>query len=174
MSDAKNQTRTDRPSSDEELGRLKERVIEVIGKESTRSFAQKSGVGESTLRNIIDGAMPRIDILLRIAKEGGVNIHWLATGEGDKTPPPEGDKVAERLSHIKVGEDGAVYTRSSITTELKDRLKRYKHVYNEAVTAVGWQPPPAVAAAIQTMIFTEPVEIDQVVLLLEALKTEYS
>jgi hypothetical protein len=64
---------------------LSERIKEVIGDKKLVWFASECDVGESTLRNILQGAMPRTDILVAIAEAGGVTVDWLATGRGPKT-----------------------------------------------------------------------------------------
>lgn len=64
------------PDSGSFLRRLKE----VIGEKPVASFARECGVGESTLRNILAGALPRTDILVSIADCGGVSVDWLAVG----------------------------------------------------------------------------------------------
>lgn len=60
-----------------------ERLKFVIKDESVNSFAKKSGVAESSLRQYINGGMPGIDKVVQIAKTGNVNIEWLATGVGE-------------------------------------------------------------------------------------------
>ncbi len=61
------------------------RIKEVVGDKKVVWFASECGVGESTLRNILSGAVPRTDILAAIADAGGVTIDWLATGRPPKT-----------------------------------------------------------------------------------------
>lgn len=56
------------------------RLREVIGEGSTSSFSRKCGVGESTIRNVLDGAFPRADNLVAFADAGEVTVDWLATG----------------------------------------------------------------------------------------------
>lgn len=56
------------------------RLKQVIGDRKLTWFAEECAVGESTLRNILSGAWPRTDLLVRIADAGGVTIDWLATG----------------------------------------------------------------------------------------------
>lgn len=58
-----------------------DRLKELLEGQSARSFAQKAGMGDSTLRAILNGAMPRLDNLLRIAEAAGVSVEWLATGK---------------------------------------------------------------------------------------------
>lgn len=84
------------------------RLKELVGDKKLVWFAKECEVGESTLRNIIGGAMPRADILVAIANAGGVTVDWLATGRPPKTlaelralvrqPPPAGDLVTYKLA----------------------------------------------------------------------------
>lgn len=64
---------------------LQTRFIEVLNGESVSSFSRRCGVGESTLRNILNGALPRTDYLIAIANAGAVTVDWLATGRLPKT-----------------------------------------------------------------------------------------
>jgi len=70
---------------DYESDALTSRIRAVIGDKKVTWFATECGVGESTLRNILNGALPRTDILVSIARAGGVTVDWLATGQGPKT-----------------------------------------------------------------------------------------
>lgn len=72
----------ERPIADERIGRFAERLQSIIGEESVRSFAQRASVNEGSLRNMLHGGLPRLDTLVAIADEAGVNVGWLATGEG--------------------------------------------------------------------------------------------
>ena len=58
-----------------------ERLQGLLKGKSARAFAQKAGMVDSTLRNILNGALPRLDSLLRIAKAAEVSVEWLATGK---------------------------------------------------------------------------------------------
>ena len=69
------------PESDAFVSRLRD----VIGEKKQTWFASECGLGESTLRNILAGAWPRTDILVRLAAVGGVTVDWLATGHPPKT-----------------------------------------------------------------------------------------
>ncbi len=68
-----------------ESDQLTSRIKDIIGDRKTVWFAAECGIGESTLRNILAGAIPRTDILVAIANAGGVTIDWLATGRLPKT-----------------------------------------------------------------------------------------
>lgn len=98
-SDAPEENRTPRPIYDERIGRFGERVKMIVAQEkSRRSFARKVGLGESTVRNYENGErLPDLDVLLTLCDQSGVNLLWLATGEGPKYPEARGspDRVYE-------------------------------------------------------------------------------
>lgn len=77
-----------------QIGRFGERLdglIKRVCEESIRSFADRADLAEGTLRKYIAGArFPDLDILAIIADTGGVNLLWLATGEG----PMRGESTA--------------------------------------------------------------------------------
>ncbi len=88
--DAKKKNRTPRPIRDErigrQIGRFKDRlehlITDVCG-DSIRSFADRAGLADGTLRNYIEGKrFPDLDILAVIADAGNVNLGWIATGDG--------------------------------------------------------------------------------------------
>ncbi|MGZ8916269.1 MAG: helix-turn-helix domain-containing protein, partial [Methylobacter sp.] len=62
--------------------------------ESLRSYAKKVNVAEGTLRTYLaNKSEPTMQVLISLAKTGGVSIDWLATGEGAMRPlqNPQGD-----------------------------------------------------------------------------------
>lgn len=69
-----------------------ERLRQSIGENSVSSFGKKCGIGESTLRQYLKGGTPGLDKVIAIAEASGVNIEWLATGEGPMRP---GESVKE-------------------------------------------------------------------------------
>lgn len=71
---------------------FQERLRQLIGENSVNSFGKKCEIGESTLRQYLKGGQPGLDKLIAIAEAGGVNIEWLATGEGPMRP---GEKIKE-------------------------------------------------------------------------------
>lgn len=81
--DAQPVSRTSRPGSDTEVGRIDQQLSKLIGNRELRSFADKAGLSEGTLRNLMKGGVPRLDSVLKIAEAAGVSIEWLASGEGD-------------------------------------------------------------------------------------------
>nr|WP_153039701.1 S24 family peptidase [Pseudovibrio sp. Ad37] len=53
------------------------------------SFAKKCGIGDSLIRKYLNGGMPGLDKTVQIASACGVNLQWLATGEGPMHPGEE-------------------------------------------------------------------------------------
>lgn len=107
------------------------RVLEVIGEEDRHSFARRSGVGESTLRNIIkSGAWPRTDNLIAIADAANVNIEWLAAGRGPKVRgaqpgPVEKLKIPlEDINRLRMAIEGYEEGMSLMKREHGDFAKR--------------------------------------------------
>lgn len=61
-----------------------QRLREIQGDESARSFARRIGVSDGAIRALATGGKPTLDTLLAIAAATGVELKWLATGEGPK------------------------------------------------------------------------------------------
>ncbi|UTV30197.1 S24 family peptidase [Photobacterium atrarenae] len=63
-----------------------ERLKELIGNESLRKFGQAVGISEGGLRKYLPpgSSKPTFDKLVAIARYKGVNLEWLATGNGAK------------------------------------------------------------------------------------------
>lgn len=103
-----------------------ERLNALIGTQSARGFAQKAGMGDSTLRAILNGAMPRLDNLLRIAEAAGVSVEWLATG---REPTKSDSQFEEEFAlipgyNVQVGAGhGSIAGDESPTRELAFRRK---------------------------------------------------
>lgn len=63
---------------------FKDRLKAVMGKESNRSFAEKCGISEGTVRRYLKGeAFPPLDTLQVMASKSGSSLAWLASGEGE-------------------------------------------------------------------------------------------
>ena len=60
------------------------RLTELQGGLSDRSFARKVGISATSLNNYLSGQTPGIDKVISMAAACGVNVAWLATGEGPK------------------------------------------------------------------------------------------
>lgn len=86
QSDDENQTSYDMSDSnvrfsDFESDMFIKRLKSVISTEPLTSFAKRCGFSEATLRKYLNGATPGIDKIAAIAKQNGLNIDWLLTGE---------------------------------------------------------------------------------------------
>ncbi len=55
------------------------------------------------MRNILDGALPRADILVAIADAGGVTVDWMATGRLPKTRAELRDLVGKASAKPPAG-----------------------------------------------------------------------
>lgn len=77
-----------------------QRLRELIGEGSERKFAQNAGISDSTLRSILKGTRPSIDLVVSIADANEVSVDWLVgrellieakamrpEGEASQTPP---------------------------------------------------------------------------------------
>ncbi|MEX5869535.1 helix-turn-helix domain-containing protein [Providencia hangzhouensis] len=61
------------------------RLKEVMGEQSTVSFAKKCGVSEASIRKYLkNGTLPSIDKIEAIAKYTERSLAWLITGEEEK------------------------------------------------------------------------------------------
>ena len=85
--------------------------LEVIVKESSlRTIARETGISESAIRKWLKGdTEPALGNLVALAQMGGVNVEWLATGDG---PMRKGER-----SHVE----------SPSLQEKLDRLDRRSH-----------------------------------------------
>ncbi len=83
-----------------------ERLKEVIGLQSLRSFSRTAGVSEGSLRQYLAGKHePTRPALVGLARAGGVLVEWLATGAGPKTDQdyPSAGPTAENLRELQAG-----------------------------------------------------------------------
>lgn len=91
---------------------FEDRLKEVQGEESARSFARRIGISDGAIRGLTSGGKPTLDTLLAIANATGVELKWLATGEGPKFSIASGegnDEVANipRLDVVASAGPGA-------------------------------------------------------------------
>lgn len=81
-----------RPTSEEELGRFKNRLKDAIGNLSIRAFADKCGLSEGVLRSYLRGdTYPTLDRLLAISMAAGIQMTDLVGG-ADPVAYPQQDK----------------------------------------------------------------------------------
>ncbi|MGF1723346.1 LexA family transcriptional regulator [Photobacterium nomapromontoriensis] len=75
------------PIQNNEIGSLPDRLKELIGVQSVRSFALEMGVSETAIRKYLKAeTAPSLDISLRICKTCDVKLEWFVTGYGPKAP----------------------------------------------------------------------------------------
>ncbi|WP_368158405.1 helix-turn-helix transcriptional regulator [Aeromonas sp. R10-2] len=68
------------------IGSFPERLTEVIGTQSVRSFAEEIGLSEGAVRAFLKGRLPRADDALAIARAKGVDLVWLLSGSSADEP----------------------------------------------------------------------------------------
>lgn len=84
-----------------------DRLRKIRGSRSQKEFAQLIGISQQKVSNFERGILlPSIPTLIRIARESGVYIDWLLTGEGPMRPPVTRDLVLRtRIESDKEGFD---------------------------------------------------------------------
>lgn len=60
------------------------RFIEAMGTKEPAEVQRKLGVSYQAAKNYLHGRMPAADVLVKIAAETDISLHWLLTGEGNK------------------------------------------------------------------------------------------
>ena len=127
-SDEKKMSDNERPSLETELGHLAERIKTVVGTESMRSFARKCSISDTVLRQYVAGKSdPTRGRLVEIARTAGVNLEWLATGEGPMRPGESvttsiGGKIDVELLIEIAGKLDGIFGPSSIHGSTEDGL----------------------------------------------------
>lgn len=65
------------------------RLRSMIPHRGETSFARRAGVSPSGLRGALKNGNPGREMLIAIAREAGVSVEWLATGEGPRERAPD-------------------------------------------------------------------------------------
>lgn len=100
-----------------------DRLLVAIGEDNPHAFAQKCGLTDSVLRRYINGgSLPRMDTLVTIARTAGVNIDWLATGEGPMRF--EGCEVKETETTYNAGKRVLPHGRRKTDLPMSKQLRR--------------------------------------------------
>lgn len=91
-------------SCDDKHERFCDRLADVLGDESVRSFALRANLSPPVIKKYLEGeSTPNVERLCAIADAGFVTVQWLATGEGPKFPnhelPISDSREAEALPH---------------------------------------------------------------------------
>lgn len=85
------------------IGSFPERLTEVIGTQSVRSFSDEIGLSEGAVRAFLKGRIPRADDALAISRARGVDLVWLLTGEsadGEVTSLQEPSRKALIINEV--------------------------------------------------------------------------
>lgn len=85
------------------IGSFPERLTEVIGTQSVRSFAEEIGLSEGAVRAFLKGRIPRADDALAIARARGVDLVWLLSGDsanGERNALQEKTKKDSIISQV--------------------------------------------------------------------------
>jgi phage repressor protein C with HTH and peptisase S24 domain len=89
QSEISDSMRTKFPIAQERIGNFRRRLratLDVLGVSNTR-FAQECGLSEGAVRNYTNGkTFPDLPTLVAMANAAGVNLQWLAIGEGPMFP----------------------------------------------------------------------------------------
>jgi len=75
-----------------------DRIKRTRGALTQKEFAQKIGTHVHTVQTYEQGSVPKGNVLQRIHKEFGVNIHWLLTGDGEPYIYKVGE--GEKTGHV--------------------------------------------------------------------------
>ncbi|WP_413112120.1 LexA family transcriptional regulator [Thaumasiovibrio sp. DFM-14] len=71
----------------DKIGSLPERLKELIGSQSVRSFALDIGVSETAIRKYLKAeTAPSLEISIRICQACNAKLEWFAMGTGNKEP----------------------------------------------------------------------------------------
>lgn len=124
-----------------------------MGEENPTAFGRRCGVGEATLRNIINsGAQPRTDNLVAIADAANVNIEWLATGRGAR------QRGAPSIPTIP---PAPPQTESTVNLEDLDRLELAIEAVEEGLDTLYRELPPAKRAKLIVAAYDLLIDMDQ-------------
>jgi transcriptional regulator with XRE-family HTH domain len=83
------------PGYADEVGSFPERLREIIGGQSVRSFAAECHLSDGVVRQYLAGkSEPGLESLLAIAATANVSVDWLAAGFGNKDDDRFGDQIA--------------------------------------------------------------------------------
>lgn len=102
--------------SDFESDMFIKRLKSVISTEPLTSFAKRCGFSEATLRKYLNGAIPGIDKIAAIAKQNGLNIDWLLTGE----TPQYKHSLRNTMEYASVDPTEVIYNFTGIDMTKKD------------------------------------------------------
>lgn len=92
---------------------IQERIFSLIDKGKMAEIARNCGMSDSTLRSYRK-SMPGADALVKIAKGLGVNLVWLATGEGPMRGQEPGQVTIQQMMPSAIGDDFILIPRLDV------------------------------------------------------------
>lgn len=156
---------------------FKDRLKEIIGTQSIKSFAREIKSSDGTVHNLLSGkGYPSLNKLIDIASAGDVTVQWLATGE-----PPKYTAELSRL--LEVRETPGNYDKATPALSREQQiqragevLKRSREMPQFAIEVVGYNPPPGIVEALKILIANYDIsqnDVTQFIMLTkEALEAE--
>ncbi|GAB6075420.1 helix-turn-helix domain-containing protein [Desulfurobacterium crinifex] len=114
------------------IGKRLKKVRKTLGI-TQRNFAKEIGISEATLRRYENEQfLPDAEVLQRLAKKFGINIHWLITGEGSMFVNPD----LKEIPPEKAGIDKELAVMiSMLTPEQQEGLKQLFRGYQKMLTS---------------------------------------
>lgn len=114
-----------------------ERLKTIKGKESTLSFAKKSGLTEGALRSYLEGkSLPSIEKAANIAKIANVSLDWLITGKEE--PLPLESNVSDSISlDIKIPLYDVTASAGAGSHVNFEKVKAYVPFSKEVLAQIG-------------------------------------
>lgn len=106
---------------------LSERLSALMRGRSVRQAASDWGIGTSTLNAYLrNGSVPSLNLANQISNIEGVNLQWLATGEG-QIIQSEVDEKAQQVAYALMTNDEATLAKLEAVSEqqVKDKLRLY-------------------------------------------------
>ncbi len=139
-----------------------DRLKQAMAGESESSFAARCpGVSRPLLRNYLSGSEPGLAKVVAIARTAGVSIAWLATGEGDPSPPTIGATFQPRVGVsdvISVGTHHHPTVGSTVADTLDDELlARVGEEIADAYRAESARISPRQLARLQARMYSDLV-----------------
>jgi phage repressor protein C with HTH and peptisase S24 domain len=113
------------------------RLLEVQGSMTLRAFAEKIGVGQSTLHNYLKGRIPKADFIGQACSAMNINERWLLTGKG---PKYRNDLIEESLQTVKQ----SISSPNIVIQPTKDTKKGVK-IDEKKLKAQEFIPVPLIA-----------------------------
>lgn len=97
------------------------RITQIRGKASRRSFAQQIGIAENTLRNYEEGlSLPNSDTIAQICQSLAINAEWLILGTGPMRPGDTSPEAEKRP--VDMSQSGGVDTELVMIPMVEARL----------------------------------------------------